>query len=44
VSRRARVLVFVVVLVVVLVVLLHSEGEYSHAARHFLSNLLRRMF
>ena len=44
-SRTAtRLAIFTIVLMVVLVLLTFTDGDYAHAARHFLSNLLRHLF
>ena len=43
-TRPQRLALFVAVALVVVLLLLLTDGDHTHAARHFLSNLLRRMF
>jgi|GEM_PF-5502425 len=39
-----RAVAFCVVLAIILLLVSLTDGEYSHVARHFLSNLFRQMF
>jgi hypothetical protein len=44
VTRVWRLVIFTVVMVVVVFLVTLTDGDYAHAARHFLSSLLRHLF